>query len=55
MFTDKRFGEYNSNISPEEKMMKRFALEQQVWKNWGQGAFAINVYTGQAKEKGVFL
>ncbi|XP_044623856.1 nucleolar protein 14 isoform X2 [Equus asinus] len=29
VFTDKRFGEYNSNISPEEKMMKRFALEQQ--------------------------
>ncbi|KAM4811978.1 nucleolar protein 14 [Urocitellus parryii] len=29
IFTDKRFGEYNSNISPEEKMMKRFALEQQ--------------------------
>ncbi|XP_062964423.1 nucleolar protein 14 isoform X2 [Cynocephalus volans] len=29
VFTDKRFGEYSSNISPEEKMMKRFALEQQ--------------------------
>ncbi|XP_059962702.1 nucleolar protein 14 [Mesoplodon densirostris] len=29
VFRDKRFGEYNSNISPEEKMMKRFALEQQ--------------------------
>ncbi|XP_010640058.1 nucleolar protein 14 isoform X2 [Fukomys damarensis] len=29
VFKDKRFGEYNSNISPEEKMMKRFALEQQ--------------------------
>ncbi|XP_062068737.1 nucleolar protein 14 [Lepus europaeus] len=29
VFTDRRFGEYNSNISPEEKMMKRFALEQQ--------------------------
>lgn len=29
VFADKRFGEYNSNISPEEKMMKRFALEQQ--------------------------
>ncbi|KAM4854747.1 nucleolar protein 14 [Thomomys bottae] len=29
VFTDKRFGEYNSSISPEEKMMKRFALEQQ--------------------------
>ncbi|GAB5570998.1 nucleolar protein 14 isoform X1 [Prionailurus iriomotensis] len=29
VFTDKRFGEYSSNMSPEEKMMKRFALEQQ--------------------------
>ncbi|XP_036848148.2 nucleolar protein 14 [Manis javanica] len=29
VFTDKRFGEYNSGMSPEEKMMKRFALEQQ--------------------------
>uniref|UniRef100_A0A8C5UU01 NOP14 nucleolar protein n=1 Tax=Microcebus murinus TaxID=30608 RepID=A0A8C5UU01_MICMU len=29
VFRDKRFGEYNSNISAEEKMMKRFALEQQ--------------------------
>ncbi|XP_006074689.3 nucleolar protein 14 [Bubalus bubalis] len=29
VFRDKRFGEYNSSISPEEKMMKRFALEQQ--------------------------
>ncbi|XP_004624659.1 nucleolar protein 14 [Octodon degus] len=29
VFKDKRFGEYNSNMSPEEKMMKRFALEQQ--------------------------
>ncbi|PNJ23428.1 NOP14 isoform 3 [Pongo abelii] len=29
VFRDKRFGEYNSNMSPEEKMMKRFALEQQ--------------------------
>lgn len=29
VFMDKRIGEYNSNISPEEKMMKRFALEQQ--------------------------
>ncbi|XP_049742593.1 nucleolar protein 14 isoform X1 [Elephas maximus indicus] len=29
VFKDKRFGEYNSNLSPEEKMMKRFALEQQ--------------------------
>ncbi|XP_052497695.1 nucleolar protein 14 [Budorcas taxicolor] len=29
VFRDKRFGEYNSSITPEEKMMKRFALEQQ--------------------------
>uniref|UniRef100_A0A2K5ZEM4 NOP14 nucleolar protein n=1 Tax=Mandrillus leucophaeus TaxID=9568 RepID=A0A2K5ZEM4_MANLE len=29
VFRDKRFGEYNSSMSPEEKMMKRFALEQQ--------------------------
>lgn len=29
VFIDKRFGEYNSHISAEEKMMRRFALEQQ--------------------------
>ncbi|XP_019567036.2 nucleolar protein 14 [Rhinolophus sinicus] len=29
VFTDRRFGEYNSSMSPEEKMLKRFALEQQ--------------------------
>ncbi|XP_032348784.1 nucleolar protein 14 [Camelus ferus] len=29
VFKDKRFGEYSSDISPEEKMLKRFALEQQ--------------------------
>ncbi|XP_077606669.1 nucleolar protein 14-like isoform X2 [Crocuta crocuta] len=29
VFTDKRLGEYSSDMSPEEKMMKRFALEQQ--------------------------
>uniref|UniRef100_A0A8C4FFS4 NOP14 nucleolar protein n=1 Tax=Catagonus wagneri TaxID=51154 RepID=A0A8C4FFS4_9CETA len=29
VFTDKRLGEYDSSLSPEEKMMKRFALEQQ--------------------------
>uniref|UniRef100_A0A8C8S7Y4 NOP14 nucleolar protein n=1 Tax=Pelusios castaneus TaxID=367368 RepID=A0A8C8S7Y4_9SAUR len=29
VFKDKRFGEYNTKISPEEKMMKRFALERQ--------------------------
>lgn len=30
VFKDKRFGEYDTKINPEEKMMKRFALEQQV-------------------------
>uniref|UniRef100_A0A8C2VGS9 NOP14 nucleolar protein n=1 Tax=Chinchilla lanigera TaxID=34839 RepID=A0A8C2VGS9_CHILA len=29
VFKDKRLGEYSSDMSPEEKMMKRFALEQQ--------------------------
>ncbi|XP_030046994.1 LOW QUALITY PROTEIN: nucleolar protein 14 [Microcaecilia unicolor] len=29
VFIDKRFGEYDTKISPEEKMMKRFALERQ--------------------------
>ncbi|XP_060634009.2 nucleolar protein 14 [Anolis sagrei] len=29
VFKDKRIGEYDNKISPEEKMMKRFALEQQ--------------------------
>ncbi|KAM6221812.1 LOW QUALITY PROTEIN: nucleolar protein 14 [Rhynchocyon petersi] len=29
VFRDKRFGEYNSSLSAEEKMMRRFALEQQ--------------------------
>lgn len=46
MFADKRFGEYNSNISPEEKMMKRFALEQQVWKKNGRDVFALNFTQG---------
>lgn len=30
MFKDKRFGEYNTKISPEEKMIRRFTLERQV-------------------------
>lgn len=34
VFIDKRFGEYNSSISAEEKMMRRFALEQQVRRQW---------------------
>uniref|UniRef100_F7CL12 NOP14 nucleolar protein n=1 Tax=Ornithorhynchus anatinus TaxID=9258 RepID=F7CL12_ORNAN len=29
VFRDRRFGEYDSRINPEEKMMKRFALERQ--------------------------
>ncbi|XP_062430534.1 nucleolar protein 14 [Rhea pennata] len=29
VFKDKRFGEYNTKISPEEKMIKRFTLERQ--------------------------
>lgn len=36
MFVDKRFGEYNSNVSLEEKMLKRFALEQQVRRTVGR-------------------
>jgi len=30
VFKDKRFGEYNTKISPEEKMIRRFTLERQV-------------------------
>ncbi|KAJ1213882.1 hypothetical protein NDU88_001512 [Pleurodeles waltl] len=29
VFRDKRFGEYDTKLTPEEKMMKRFALERQ--------------------------
>ncbi|XP_018410490.1 PREDICTED: nucleolar protein 14 [Nanorana parkeri] len=29
MFTDKRFGEYDAKLDPEEKMMKRFAMARQ--------------------------
>ncbi|XP_051692636.2 nucleolar protein 14 isoform X2 [Oryctolagus cuniculus] len=29
VFADRRFGEYDGSMSPEEKMMQRFALEQQ--------------------------
>ncbi|KAM5272205.1 nucleolar protein 14 [Ctenodactylus gundi] len=29
VFKDKRFGEYDHSLTPEEKMMKRFALEHQ--------------------------
>uniref|UniRef100_A0A803XQJ2 NOP14 nucleolar protein n=1 Tax=Meleagris gallopavo TaxID=9103 RepID=A0A803XQJ2_MELGA len=34
VFKDKRFGEYNTKISPEEKMIKRFTLERQ--QNYGK-------------------
>ncbi|KAM6401648.1 nucleolar protein 14 [Pluvialis apricaria] len=34
VFKDKRFGEYNTKISPEEKMIRRFALERQ--QNYGK-------------------
>uniref|UniRef100_A0A8C4V0F1 NOP14 nucleolar protein n=1 Tax=Falco tinnunculus TaxID=100819 RepID=A0A8C4V0F1_FALTI len=34
VFKDKRFGEYNTKISPEEKMIRRFTLERQ--KNYGK-------------------
>uniref|UniRef100_A0A8D0HBP7 NOP14 nucleolar protein n=1 Tax=Sphenodon punctatus TaxID=8508 RepID=A0A8D0HBP7_SPHPU len=34
VFKDKRFGEYDTKISPEEKMMKRFAMERQ--QNYGK-------------------
>ncbi|XP_009864225.1 PREDICTED: nucleolar protein 14 [Apaloderma vittatum] len=34
VFRDKRFGEYNTKISPEEKMIRRFTLERQ--QNYGK-------------------
>ncbi|KAM4781295.1 nucleolar protein 14 [Cyanocitta cristata] len=34
VFKDKRFGEYNTKITPEEKMIRRFALERQ--QNYGK-------------------
>ncbi|NXH73973.1 NOP14 protein, partial [Hydrobates tethys] len=34
VFKDKRFGEYNTKISPEEKMIRRFTLERQ--QNFGK-------------------
>ncbi|NXM26461.1 NOP14 protein, partial [Oxyruncus cristatus] len=34
VFKDKRFGEYNTSITPEEKMIRRFALERQ--QNYGK-------------------
>ncbi len=29
-FVDRRFGEYNDDLTAEEKMMKRFTLERKV-------------------------
>ncbi|NXQ63016.1 NOP14 protein, partial [Anthoscopus minutus] len=34
VFKDKRFGEYNTKLTPEEKMIRRFALERQ--QNYGK-------------------
>ncbi|KAJ7403336.1 Nucleolar protein 14 [Pitangus sulphuratus] len=34
VFKDKRFGEYNTHITPEEKMIRRFTLERQ--QNYGK-------------------
>ncbi|NXA10723.1 NOP14 protein, partial [Sapayoa aenigma] len=34
VFKDKRFGEYNTKITPEEKMIRRFTLERQ--QNYGK-------------------
>ena len=30
-FVDKRFGEADQDLSVEDKMLQRFALEKQVW------------------------
>lgn len=30
LIIDKRFGEFDENLTPEEKMLKRFTLEKQV-------------------------
>ncbi|XP_066488920.1 nucleolar protein 14 [Tiliqua scincoides] len=40
IFKDKRFGEYDTKLNPEEKMMKRFALEQQ--KNYKKNIYNLN-------------
>lgn len=55
VFVDKRFGEYNSNLSVEEKMLKRFALEQQVWPTVGR-CLQLPLHTEvKHKEKAVSL
>ncbi|NWT01280.1 NOP14 protein, partial [Mionectes macconnelli] len=45
VFKDKRFGEYNTNITPEEKMIRRFALERQ--QNYGKK----NIYNLNEEEE----
>ncbi|XP_009908384.1 nucleolar protein 14 [Dryobates pubescens] len=45
VFRDKRFGEYNTKISPEEKMMRRFTLERQ--QNYGKK----NIYNLNEEEE----
>ncbi|NXP48556.1 NOP14 protein, partial [Heliornis fulica] len=40
VFKDKRFGEYNTKISPEEKMIRRFTLERQ--QNYGKNIYNLN-------------
>lgn len=29
-FVDRRFGEYDNKMAPEDKILKRFAMERQV-------------------------
>ncbi|XP_071413005.1 nucleolar protein 14 [Pithys albifrons albifrons] len=45
VFKDKRFGEYNTKITPEEKMIRRFALERQ--QNYGKK----NIYNLNEEEE----
>eukprot|EP00039_Didymoeca_costata_P028828 m.22237 g.22237 ORF g.22237 m.22237 type:complete len:536 (+) comp7378_c1_seq1:289-1896(+) len=41
-FNDKRFGEYNENLSAEDKMMMRFQLERKRNHERGGSAFQLN-------------
>ncbi|NXG74646.1 NOP14 protein, partial [Baryphthengus martii] len=45
VFKDKRFGEYNTKLSPEEKMIRRFTLERQ--QNYGKK----NIYNLNEEEE----
>ena len=38
LFIDRRFGEYDEGLSPEERMMRRFVLEKQVGPVFGFSA-----------------